>query len=211
MLVHQQVSRESKGTDLGWGETCKSCQGACTPQPRPQHIVGPQKTLAETCGGFCGGGPRGTAEAGGGREACLGLMSALRLKVGHLRGAKRQFLGDSGSVPDPWDPPSALLLRLPLCSLPHSPPGSQHTRCTVWRGRSQVKISMGKGLEGERGASLEARRGGDFPSILPLRAALASFPDELPYLRCLRCTVLQLTPMACGECPDLVHEKAGTY
>lgn len=74
-----------------------------------------------------------------------------------------------------------------------------------------MKISIGKGLEGERGASLEARRGGDFPSVLPLRAALASFPDELPHLRCLWRTVLPLTPAACGECPDLVHEKAGTY
>ena len=126
MLVHQQVSEESEGTGLGWGEICGSCRGACTPPPRPWRIVGPQKTLAETCCGLCGGGPRGRADAGGGREACLGLMSALRLKVGHLRGANRQFLGHSGSVPDPWDPPSSLLLRLPLCSLPHSPPSSQH-------------------------------------------------------------------------------------
>lgn len=74
-----------------------------------------------------------------------------------------------------------------------------------------MKISMGKGAEGERGASLEARRGGDSPSILPLRAALASFPDELPYLWCPWHTVLPLTPAAGGECPDLVHEKAGTY
>lgn len=41
-------------------------------------------------------------------------MSVLRLKFSHLCGASRQFLGHSGSVPDPWDLPSSLLLRLPL-------------------------------------------------------------------------------------------------
>ena len=74
-----------------------------------------------------------------------------------------------------------------------------------------MKTTMGKGVEGESAASLEARGGGAFPSTLSLRAALSSFLDELPYLRCPLHTVLQLIPVACGECPTLVHDKAGAY
>ena len=62
---------------------------------------------------------------------------------------------------------------------------------------------MGEGVEGKSALRLEPQRGGDIPSILPLKAALSSFPDELPYLKCPLHTVLKLTPVAYGECPHL--------
>ena len=66
---------------------------------------------------------------------------------------------------------------------------------------------MGKGVEGKSALTLEPQRGGDIPSILPLKAALSSFPDELPYLKCPLHTVLKLTPVAYGECPHLHLRK----
>ena len=71
-----------------------------------------------------------------------------------------------------------------------------------------MKTTMGKGVEGESAASLEAWGGGAFPSTLSLRAALSSFLDELPYLRCPLHTVLKLTPVAYGECPTFIWGKA---
>lgn len=64
-----------------------------------------------------------------------------------------------------------------------------------------MRTTIGKGLQGEGAASLEALGSGVIPGALSLGAVLSSSPGEPPCVKCPVHTVLKLTPVACGERP----------